>query len=115
MINRISPMIDSLELRAIFAKRLAIHAKSTIPLLASAVADESQHFAELTGAINSLIPHFIERAILSIGGVTEEIAPLISESLREFQATQQALCNAAGFSNPLQKAVFNLSHGPRFS
>ena len=81
-----------------------------------AVADESQHSAELTGAISSLIPHFIEPAILSIDGVTEEIgAPLISDFLREFQATQRALCNAVGFSNPLQKAVFNLSYGSRFS
>ena len=48
--------------------------------------------------------------------MTEEIgAPLISDFLREFQATQRALCNAAGFSNPLQKAVFNLSYGSRFS
>ena len=68
MIDRISPMMTVQSFGQFFAKRLAIHAISTIPLLALAVADESQHSAELTGAINSLIPRFIERAILSIDG-----------------------------------------------
>ena len=66
--------------------------------------------AEITGAVVSMMPHIVEKAILTNPTLPGDVSARISAHFTpEFEAVAKIICNAGGFSNPIKKTLFNAS------
>lgn len=109
-------MFYSNDLLTNLAKRLAMLANDRVYALADAVANGSNNAPEITGAILGMMPHLIEKAIVTNTALPGDVSvKLCSEFLKEFEALVKIVSNAGGFSNPIKKALFNASFHTMFS
>lgn len=98
------------------AKRLAMLANDRVSTLANAVANGSDTAPEVTGAVVGVMPHLIEKAIITSAALPGDVAlKVCSEFFREFEALMKNVANAGGFSNPIKKALFNASFHAMYS
>jgi hypothetical protein len=106
-------MFYSIEMLDILAKRLAMFANGRVNSLGSEISAESP---EVTGAVLSLMPHIVEKAIATSSGLSGDVSASLSERfVVAFEVIARITCNAGGFSNPIKKALFNASFHTMFS
>lgn len=108
-------MFDSVELRNVVAKQLAMLANDQVSVLATAVFGDVDRPAAINGAVIGLLPHLMEKAIVTSTFLSTEVAADLSiRFLREFESLVKIVANAGGFSNSLTKAAFNVGFHTMF-
>lgn len=101
-------MFASPDLFNVAAKRLAMLAVDHVGKVAQAITKSEDYPAEVTGTVLGIMPHLVEKAILTSPGLPADMAVRMCEHfVNEFEAVEKIVCNAGGFSNPLKKALFN--------
>jgi hypothetical protein len=90
------------------AKRLAMLANDRVMALAASVAGESEHAPEITGVVLGLMPHFVEKAIVTADGIPGDVSSaLAAKFVDEFEIVAKMISNAGGFSSTVKKVFFN--------
>jgi len=110
-------MFYNSELFSITAKNLALFANDQVSGLASAIASDvgPEYPAEFTGAAVAVVPHFVEKAILTTPSLPGDVSARLSTMfVDEFETVAKMVCNMGGFSNPIKKALFNASFRTMF-
>lgn len=90
------------------AKRLALLANDRVMPLAASVAGQPEHAPEIIGVVLGLMPHFVEKAIVTAEGIPGDISSAVAaEFVDEFEAIAKMVSNAGGFSSAVKKVFFN--------
>lgn len=90
------------------AKRLAMLANDRVMALATSVAGQAEHAPEITGVMVGLMPHLMEKAIVTAEGIPGDVSStLAAKFLDEFEAVAKMISNAGGFSSAVKKVFFN--------
>ena len=90
------------------AKRLAVLAHDQVDQVARAITKRDDYPGEITGAVLGIMPHIVEKAILTSPALPADMAVRLCERfVNEFEALIKIVSNAGGFSNPIKKAIFN--------
>jgi hypothetical protein len=89
------------------AKRLAMLANDKVGYLAQAVTGRDDYRGEVTGTVLGLMPHVVEKAILTSQSLPADIAVGLCERfVNEYEAVVK-MVSSAGFSNPIKRTLFN--------
>lgn len=92
---------------ALLAKRLAMLANSRVPAIATAIGGSEDHAPEITGCVLGLMPHLIEKAVLTSDSVPADVASsLVGKFVDEYEELVKIMTTAGGFSNPVKKIFF---------
>jgi|CXWL01.1.fsa_nt_gi hypothetical protein len=96
------------EVLNLLAKSLSMLANGRVVTLAEAISGTPNYPPEVTGAVLELMPHIFEKAIITSPAISADVAVSVSERfVNEFESSVKAFSNAAEFSNPIKKAIFN--------
>lgn len=97
------------------AMRLAISAHSFVGELSDSLVAPEESTPDLTGLLVHAMPGIFERAILSTPSLPPEQAMSVCEKFfPAFKEIMRVTSNAAGFSNSIQKLLFNVAFGRAF-
>lgn len=103
------------ELEQNSAKLLAMSAHSFISELSDSLITFEESTPELTGWLVHAMPGIFERAILSSPHLPSDQASSVCEKFfTAFKEITRITSNAAGFSNPIKKLLFNATFGQAF-
>ena len=106
-------MLPELEQNA--AKLLAMSAHSFIGELSDSLVAREESTPDLTELLVHAMPGIFERAILSSPHLPSDQALSVCEKFfPAFKEITRITSNAAGFSNPIQKLLFNVAFGRAF-
>lgn len=101
-------MHASPELLNLTAKRLAMLANDEVGHVARAITNCDDYPVEITGTVLGIMPHIVEKAILTSPSLPADMAALLCKRfVNEYEALVKIVSNADGFSNPIKKAIFN--------
>jgi hypothetical protein len=101
-------MFASSEMLNLTAKRIAMLANDEVGRVARTITGREAYSGEVTGAILGLMPHIVEKAILTSPLLPADVAVrLCVRFVNEFEAVVKTVSNAGGFANPIKKALFN--------
>ena len=101
-------MLVSPEFFNLTAKRLSMLANDQVGIVARAITKRNDYPGEITGTVLGIMPHIVEKAILTSPELPADMAVRMCERfVNEFEALVKIVSNAGGFSNPLKKALFN--------
>jgi len=104
------------ELEQHSAKILAMNAHSFIGELAESLVAPGESNPELTGWLVHAMPGIFERAILTNPHLPADQATSLCEKFfSAFAEITRITSNAAGFSNPIKKLLFNAAFGRMFA
>src|SRR3990172_3495279 len=106
-------MLPGLELNS--AKALAMSAHSFIGELAQSLVAPGEPTSDLIGCLAYAMPGIFERAILTSPHLWSDQALSVCEKFfPAFAEITRITSNAAGFSNPVKKLLFNVAFGRMF-
>ena len=101
-------MLASPEFFNIAAKRLAMLANDQVGHVARSITKHADYPGEVTGTVLGIMPHLVEKAILTSSSLPADMAVRLCERfVSEYEAVVRLVSNAGGFSNPIKKALFN--------
>lgn len=76
--------------------------------VARAITKRDDYPGEITGTVLGIMPHIVEKAILTSPALPADMAVRLCERfVNEYEAVVKMVSNAGGFSNPIKKALFN--------
>jgi len=97
------------------AKALAMNAHSFIGELAESLVAPGESTPDLTGWLVHAMPGIFERAILTTPHLpSDQATSLCDRFFPAFAKITRITSNAAGFSNPIKKLLFNATFGCMF-
>ena len=108
-------MRASSELFNLTPKRLAMLANDQVGRVVRTICRYDDYPAEITGTVLGIMPHIVEKAILTSPSLPADMAVRLCERfVNEYEAVVKMVSNAGGFSNPIKKALFNATFHTMF-